>query len=128
DLPNATVLTLDPNLGTGSDEGLIFPQTDTDLFTFQTLASGRVRIHLTTPISTLAPAIRVLAADGFTVVAAATGDTNQVSVEFNATGANQRYYIVVLPDTSAVNQTGLYTLAVQGSTGMDDHANANEWG
>src|SRR5690606_19542893 len=50
----ATPLVLDPNLGTASAEGLIFPDSDTDLFTFTTLASGRVRINVTTPVSTLA--------------------------------------------------------------------------
>lgn len=140
EFPLATVITLSPTTGIGSATGVILPVTDTDLFTFTTLAEGEVRITLTTPQSNLNPSIQVFDSMGVLIPGAidSTEDAQQIII---AGDADEQYFVLVLPsDPAPANpiRFGSYVLQIAGQLpddsmpgpgpGDDDHANAGQWG
>lgn len=135
--PAVGVITLSPTTGVGSRNGVIVPSTDSDLFRFDTLASGNVTIRVTTVGSALNPLFRVFDAS-FVEIPGVTSNGDTATLTFPATAAAQRFYVLVIPNTGATGTAAVGNYAVQvigtlpGGPGPqptpDDHADAGEFG
>ncbi len=136
DFTGAPAITINSVNGIGTITGVLVPVGDSDLFKFTTLATGPVTVRISTPLSTLNPQVRIFDSSQSLVFTAA-GNGDSATVTFNATGAAQTYYVLVLADTSAAGVTavGTYTTTVTvalpggggGGPGPDDYPNAGEW-
>lgn len=130
------VITLSNSTGVGTNSGVIVPATDTDLFRFAVLAPGNTTVRVTTPGSSLNPAVQVFNSS-FELIASANGNGDSVQVNITAGPAGSVYYVLVLPHPSAtgVAAVGTYTVTVLGQLpggggpgpAPDDHANAGEF-
>lgn len=103
--------------------------SDTDLFTFVTLAEGDVQISvipLSTTIAGIGPRIRVYDSTGTLIpgldISASTG-LETVSLTLSAGAAGERYYILVSaisPVDFTTTQTGEYALTLDGPPGENE--------
>lgn len=129
----ATNVTIDAITGQGSRAGNIEVSSDTDLFTFESPASGPVSVNLTRALgSTFRGRVSIMDAAGNLLgTRGVLGDNTSTSpvtatVPFVARGT--RLYIVVDPVSPNVNTTliGTYSISVQ-TPSVDDHANRSEY-
>jgi hypothetical protein len=137
-LSTAAIISLSNVSGIGTRSGVIVPSTDTDLFRFDTLAAGVQQIRVTTSGSDLNPRLRILNSSGV-VIGTVDGNGDSAAFAITASGAGERYYIVVdrAAGTSGATAVGNYVVTVVGTIpggggpgpggGPDDHANAGEW-
>lgn len=129
----ATNVTIDPITGAGSRSGNIEISSDTDLFTFETPASGPVSVNLTRAlgsnfrgrISFMDSAGNLLGTRG---VLGDNLSTDPVTATVPFVTRGTRLYIVVEPVSPNVNTalTGTYNIAIT-TPSVDDHANRSEY-
>lgn len=130
----AGAFTLDATAGTGSLNGTIEVDTDSDLFTFTVPATGDVTVTITRPTgSTLRPRLTLLRPDASIITQVQAADsTTFTSLTATVTlPRNTQVFVVVdgltvTGSNPVVGKTGQYTIGVQVPP-QDDHANATEW-
>ncbi len=137
DFPVAASVLIDANSGTGAITGNIEIASDTDLFTYQSPASGTSTVTISRNTSSTLRFIAYILDQNAAILATSTPSPDvagaaQTSVSFTATRGT-RYYLVVAPFEDAmtpnVNSTTTGTYAVNiFAPPIDDHANATEWG
>ena len=136
DFAGAPAIAIGTVNGIGTIAGVLVPLGDSDLFKFTTLAVGPVTVRISTPLSTLNPQVRIFDSSQ-SLVFTAGGNGDSATVTFNATGAGQTFFVLVLADAGATGNTavGSYTTTVTvalpggggGGGGPDDFPNAGEW-
>lgn len=111
DFVNATVIVLAPLTGDGASAGGVDESGDTDLFTFTTLAAGRVFVQVVTPNGALIDtSIRIFDSSETAIFYDVVGLPGvNANVEFTAATPGEKYYILVDGIDSAV---GSYMMRV----------------
>jgi hypothetical protein len=128
--------------GTGVETGMLEVPTDSDLFTFTTVADGNVVVNVNAPggiFNNFRPFVRFFDAAGTEIgVAVRDGDVGdedgirngQVRRTLSGTTTGQVYYILVSSDQTEPIKTGPYSVFLSGNVppmGDDDHPNAGQW-
>lgn len=136
DFPVAGSVLIDPNTGAGAVNGNIEITTDTDLFTYQSPASGTSTVTIARTGNSTLRFIAYILDQNAAILATSTPSPDAVgaantTVSFAATRGT-RYFLVVAPYedmmTPNVNstKTGTYSVNIFAPP-IDDHANATEW-
>jgi hypothetical protein len=135
----ATQVNLAKPTGNGLDTGEIATTGDTDLFMFDVLAAGEVKISVGTEASALVPSVSVFDAAHVLVLKATDGGKGDldgkadgaVTVALDASAEGERFFALV--EGAGAGPLGAYSLAVDGAPAAqdpdnpDDHANAGDF-
>lgn len=113
----ATVITLDPATGNGFEDGVIVPSFDTDLFTFQSIATGDITIDLLVPPGGLSASMRIFDGDRQEISDVFTPGDGSATLRqvVEATSVGQRFYILIGSDSGGDPPfVGSYEIFVDG--------------